>query len=69
MKTIITSLLIAMLAFTGCSSTWKGAKRDTKENWKETKKATSKAWEATKEGANEAYDSAKKAVTSDDEKK
>lgn len=68
MKTIITSLLIAIIAFTGCSSTWKGAKRDTSKNWKATKKATQKTWEATKEGASEAYDSAKEAVIPDDKK-
>lgn len=69
MKNLLFSFLIATIAFTGCSSTWKGAKRDTSNNWKETKKATQKTWEATKKGANEAYDSVKKSISSDDEKK
>ena len=71
MKTVITSILIAMFMLSGCA-TWKGAKKDSNDAWKATKKTSKKAWEATKEGASDAYDATKEAIhdaTASDEKK
>ncbi|WP_198304464.1 hypothetical protein [Arcobacter vandammei] len=64
MKKVLIFLSFIMI-FTGCSSTYKGVKEDSKEAWDSTKKVSKEVWNGTKEVASEIYDDTKKAISSE----